>query len=137
MKKNPQHPKHIESQLQQRAVAQFRSTWPEYDRLFFSVPNGGKRGKVEAAIMKGEGLVKGVADTLLLVPNEKYHGLCIEFKKIEYTYENGREHYKKGSQSKDQKIWQELVEKQGYKYAIAYDIEGFWEIINDYLGKRY
>lgn len=129
--------KHQESKLQRLAVSQFRYVWPEYAKLFFSVPNGGLRGQVEAGIMVGEGLMKGVSDTLLLVPNKKYHGLCIEFKKITYWYDDkGKEHYRKSGQEKEQREWQALVEAQGYKYAIAYDIDGFWEIIEDYLGKR-
>lgn len=130
--------RHNESSLQQRCVSYFRKLWPEYDILFFSVPNGGLRGKSEAQIMVGEGVVRGVSDTILLVPSKGYHGLCIEFKQITYTYdEKGNEHEKRSSQSKDQKAWQKAVESQGYRYAVVWSREEFDALIDDYLGKRY
>lgn len=128
--------RHVESQNQQLAVTWFRSHYPEYENLFFSVPNGGKRGETEAKILVGEGMTKGVSDTLLLVPSKGFHGLCVEFKKISYFWdEHGKEHYRKSGQEKEQKEWQKAVEKQGYKYAIVYSYYEFIELIEDYLGK--
>lgn len=128
--------RHVESKIQQLAVAFFRSRYPEYATLFFSVPNGGQRGKREAAIMVGEGMTKGVADTLLLVPRGGYHGLCVEFKKISYFWDSkGKEHYRKSGQEPEQREWQKAVEAQGYKYVVVYSYEEFVEMIQDYLGK--
>lgn len=112
---------HRESHLQKNCFVFFRYQYPSLASLFFAVPNGGKRGKIEAAIMKAEGVTKGVADALLLVPSGNYHGLCIEFKT-----EIGR-------QSPEQKEWQKAVEAQGYKYEIVRNLDTFLDVIKKYL----
>lgn len=113
--------KKIESDLQCGCVAWFRYQWPEFSRLLFSVPNGGSRNVIEAARLKKEGVVRGVADLLLLVPKKGFHALCIEMKK------------KGGRQSEYQREWQKLVEKQGYKYIVCKSFAEFMYEINDYL----
>ncbi len=110
-----------ESHLQQCCVAWFRHAWPRYASLLFAVPNGGKRSYKTAALMKAEGALAGVADVLLLVPNDEYHGLAIEFK------------YGKGRQSPAQKKWQAAVENVGYRYEVVRDYADFIELINKYL----
>lgn len=87
----------------------------------FSVPNGGWRSPVEAAIMKGEGMVAGVADLILLIPNGNHHALCIEMKAP------------KGVQSKSQKDWQKEVTQNGYAYVIVRSFEEFKQVITDYF----
>lgn len=52
---------------------------PELD-LIYHVPNGGRRGKVEAAIMKAEGVRKGMPDYHLPVARAGSIGLWIELK---------------------------------------------------------
>ena len=52
--------KHIESTLQVSCVRYFRYQYPQYKKLLFSIPNGGKRGVVTASIMKQEGALAGV-----------------------------------------------------------------------------
>lgn len=47
----------------------------------FHVPNGGYRSARTAGRMKAEGVRKGVADFLLLVPRAGYHGLAVEMKR--------------------------------------------------------
>jgi hypothetical protein len=113
--------KHAESKLQIACVQWFRLSYPQYKRLLFHVPNGGYRSKVTAAIMKREGVVSGVADLLLLAPNGKYNGLCIEMKTP------------KGRQSELQKLWENAVVEENYKYEIVRNIEQFMEVINQYM----
>ena len=113
--------KHNESKLQIACVEWFRMSFPHYKRLLFHVPNGGYRSKITAAIMKREGVVSGVADLLLLVPNGKHHGLCLEMKTPS------------GRQTELQKFWEKAVVAQGYKYEIVRDIEQFMEIVNQYM----
>lgn len=71
-------PAHRESQ-EQRAFVEWARLHPFAKRVF-AIPNGGKRSKVEAAILKGEGVVAGVSD--LFLPNARggCHGLFIEMK---------------------------------------------------------
>ena len=116
--------KHLESEIQRTCVAWFRLLHPCIANLLFAVPNGGKRSKVEASIMKAEGTTAGVADLLLLVPNQQHHALCIEMKT-----ENGR-------QSSNQKMWQKAVTEQGYQYSVCHSFEEFQETVNGYLSNR-
>lgn len=118
--------RHIESMTQCRCVRWFRLQYPAIGNLLFAVPNGGKRGKIEACILKEEGVVAGVADMLLLVPSGGYHGLAIEMKT-----DTGR-------QSPSQRQWQQLVEESGYRYIVCRSLDQFIDNINDYLshGKR-
>lgn len=111
----------IESQIQKACVKWFHYQYAKYEHVFFSVPNGGKRSKKTGKTMKDEGVLAGVADLILLVPNGDYHGLCIEMKKP------------KGKQQETQKVFQEAVEKQGYKYVLCYSIDDFIREIKEYL----
>ncbi len=113
--------RHNESQLQQCCVKWFRLQYPGLSRVLFAVPNGGKRLKTEASIMFGEGVVSGVSDLILLVPNKTYHALCIELK------------WGDGKQTDNQRIWQEAVEGLGYKYVICRTFDEFYSEVNGYL----
>lgn len=112
---------HIESQIQQSCFKWFRLQFPDLAMLMFAVPNGGSRRRIEAKIMKAEGVTAGVADVLFLYPNSEHHGLCIEFKT------------NKGRQQPSQKQFQQAVEAQGYKYAIVRSIEEFIELVKNYI----
>lgn len=115
--------KHIESQIQQACFKWFRLQFPDLALLMFAVPNGGSRRRIEAAIMKAEGVTAGVADVLFLYPNSEYHGLCIEFKT------------KTGRQQKSQKCFQNAIEAQGYQYAIVRSVDDFIELVKNYIFK--
>lgn len=122
MEKKPRKkPKHHESELQIACVRWFNVQYPNYKGLLFSVPNAAKRGKAIAGIMKAEGLVHGVSDLILLVPNKNYLALCLETK------------YGKGMQSQYQKDFEVRVLNQGYNYRVYWTIEQFISIINNHL----
>ena len=113
---------HAESNLQKGCVKWFRYQYPKLKDLLFAVPNGGARSAITGAILKAEGVLAGVADLLLLVPNKKYHGLCIEMKTA------------KGKQSPAQKQWEKAVTLQGYKYIVCHSGQEFVNEITAYLG---
>ena len=113
--------RHIESKIQQACVQWFSLQFPDIRPLFFAVPHGGARRRLEAAIMKAEGVTAGVADMLLLYPNNTHHGLCIEFKT------------KTGRQTETQKTFQRKVERVGYKYIIVRDIDDFIMQVKNYI----
>lgn len=131
--------KHKESSLQQRCIGHFRKLWPEYDILYFAVPNGMKLSASQARIAKAEGLTKGVSDTLLMIPAQGYHGLAIEFKREEkdYDIDGNVTVCERTYQDKEQKEWQARVEGQGYLYKVVRSREEFDELIDWYLGKRF
>ena len=104
---------HNESNLQKSCVRWFRLQYPKLASLLFAVPNGGARSAVTGAILKAEGVTKGVADLLLLVPVRNYHALCIEMKTA------------KGRQTASQKAWEKAVTARGYKYVVCRSFEQF------------
>ena len=69
----------------------------------FAVPNGANISKRERYKLTSEGLLRGVADLLLLVPRRGYNGLIIEMKR-----EKG------GRLSQYQKDFIAFQEKQNY-----------------------
>lgn len=86
------------------------------------IPNGGSRNVIEAINLKKQGVLAGVADLQLAIPNKQYHSLFIEMK------------FAKNKQQPSQIEFQKAVEKQGYKYALVYSFDEFMQLINDYLG---
>lgn len=115
---------HEESNIQRWCVYWFRSQYPHLARMLFAVPNGGARSRVTASILKGEGVVAGVADLILLVPAGGYHALCIEMKTP------------KGRQQPTQKEWQTDVERHGYKYIVCRSVDQFIAEVRGYLAER-
>jgi hypothetical protein len=113
-----------ESQLQSACVMWFRLQYPVLGRLMFAVPNGHYRSKRTACIIKGEGVVAGVADLILLVPNKKYASLCIEMKAG------------KGRQTELQAQFQSAAESVGNMYAVCRTFEEFQTTVNQYVHAR-
>ena len=113
--------RHIESQIQRICKKWFDLQYPQFAPLLFAVPNGGLRGKLEAAIMKAEGMTAGVADMILLISKKGYGSLCVEFKTA------------KGRQSAKQKDWQRRAEMHGNKYVIVRSFDDFVKAITAYL----
>lgn len=113
-----------ESQLQIECIKWWNLQYPQYYGLLFAIPNGSQRNVITAVILKKEGVISGVSDLILLMPNKCYHGLCIEMK------------FGKNKQSENQIIWQSKVIVQGYKYVVCYSFDSFMEIINNYLADK-
>lgn len=113
--------KHRESDIQKSCVRWFRLVYPNIGKLLFAVPNGGSRNKIEAAIMKAEGITAGVSDLILLYGNGKYNSLCIEMKT-----ETGR-------LSENQKTWLKLASKNGSKCIVCRSLDSFMKAVTDYL----
>ena len=113
-----------EGRIQADCYRYFWESYPQYRGLYFAVPNENSRSDSNAitgARRRSMGVYHGVSDTLLLIPRNGHHGMCIEYKD-----EFGR-------QSEHQKNWQKLVEQQGYRYEICRSLQQFKEIITDYL----
>ena len=82
--------------------------------LWFHCPNGGKRGKVEAARLKGLGVKAGVPDVLINEPwqteSEKGMGVAIELK------------VKKNKPSDEQLEWLRGLKKRGWLVKVCRDL---------------
>lgn len=110
-----------EHRIQCSCVNWFRLAYHHYHHSLFAVPNGGRRDKVTGARLKAEGVLAGVADLILLVPNATYHALLIEMKT------------RTGQQAVTQKQWQHHIEPLGYKYVVCRSLDEFRTEINNYL----
>lgn len=110
-----------EHQLQVACVQWFNLQHPQCRHNLFAVPNGGRRDKVTGAKLKAEGVKAGVADLILLKPNNRYHALLIEMKT------------RQGRQSQSQRDWQRDITRDGYKYVVCRSLQEFIETVNDYL----
>ncbi len=110
-----------ESQIQHDCIEWFRLQYPSISILLFAVPNGGKRDSKTGARMKYEGVIKGVADLILLIPKKGFASLCIEMKTP------------KGKQRENQIKWQRAAEKVHNKYVICRSLPEFMNEVNAYL----
>lgn len=116
-------PRNLEHQLQSRSVRWFRMAFPTMRHNLFAVPNGGYRTKTTAALMKAEGQLSGVADLILLKRKGKCGALLLEAK-VKGNY-----------QSETQRLWQRLIEADGYEYKVFHTLEEFAEIVTEYLNR--
>jgi hypothetical protein len=118
-KKAVQH----EAQQQRACVRWFHLAYPEFSKLFWATPNGGKRNAREAALMKQEGVLSGVPDLFLAVPRNGYHGYFLEGKTDD------------GKLTSNQKEVIEALKKQGFKVDVFRSFDEFTTLIKQYLGK--
>jgi len=107
-----------ESKLQQEIYQWFQNTYclkhHEPRLCIFSVPNGGTRNKLEAITLKSTGLLPGVSDLIVILPNKV---LFIELKT------------ETGIQSQVQKDFEERVAKLGQEYYLVQSLEQFKALI--------
>lgn len=95
---------------------------PEF--ALFSIPNGSKRNPVTGAILKREGVRRGVVDLFLSAPTKTHHGLFIEMKAGT------------NKPSVEQREFLGHALTQGYQCAVCYDWQEAVNIIHGYLGDR-
>lgn len=80
----------------------------------YAIPNGGKRGKLEAARLKKQGVKAGVSDIHLTLPYNGFYGLWIELKR---PIVKGKP---KPSVSPSQKEWIQRMNENGHLAIVAY-----------------
>lgn len=97
--------------------------YPEL-RLLHHCPNGGKRDRVSAAVLKRQGVKPGVPDLHLPVPKGKYASLYIEMK------------YGEGRLSKEQKSFLAQAAECGNFVVTCYGQEIALKVIQDYLNLK-
>ena len=115
--------KEEEHRIQTSCVQWFRLEFPEYRNLLFAVPNGGARSAREGKSLKDEGVLAGVSDLFLAVPNAQYHGYFIEMKTL------------KNKQQDNQKEFERAVTSKGYCYAVCHSLTEFMGTVIGYLNK--
>ena len=96
-------------------------TWPEL-ALLHHIPNGGKRGKAEAAKLKRMGVKPGVPDLHLPVAHGGFIGLWIEMKRADG-----------GRVSSEQRAWLAALHAAGHCVAVCEGHEQAIAVLRDYL----
>jgi hypothetical protein len=110
-----------EDSIQKNVIVWWRTQYPRFVYLLFHIPNGGKRDKITASIFKGLGVVPGVADLFLAIPNPDHHGFFIELKR------------KGNVQSEYQINFMKWVRSMGYKYEVIDTVEDAIQAVQTYL----
>jgi hypothetical protein len=111
--------KHEEDSLQASCVQWFRTQYPNY--VLFHIANGGRRNLREAVRLKKQGVLAGVCDLFLMLPNKKYHGFWIEMKSA------------KGGLTLNQVTFMQNAEAAGYATIVCRSFQGFVFAIREYL----
>jgi len=109
-----------EAQIQQECFNWFWNEYPKHRRKMFHIPNEGKKGGLQ------NGIVKGVPDLFLAVPNYDWGeidkaGLFIEMKKPG------------GTLAKAQKEVINLYISEGYAVEVVDNLKDFQYIVDKYL----
>lgn len=105
-------------------AALHRHKYPQLANMF-AVPNGGWRHPATAAMLKAEGVKRGVPDIFLAWPSGNYHGLFIEMKRLV------------GSKiSEEQKEWASRLSAAGYLVVTCKGFDHARETIAKYLGEK-
>lgn len=102
---------------------------PELQGLMH-VPNGGRRGKIEAARLKRQGVKAGYPDIVLDVARGGFHGLRIELKAP--RAELGRA----PQVSREQRWWIDWLAEQGFRAVVCHGWEAARAEILDYLAQE-
>jgi hypothetical protein len=129
--------RHLEAIEQRLFVKRVRLDPRTKDLLFCAVPNGGKRGAREAALMKAEGVERGVPDLMFYEPSAAAHpdylmagelrpyvGLALEFKSPDGS----------GRVTPEQKRWHDGLRVNGWQVAIVTTARDAWGILAVYIG---
>ncbi len=109
-----------EDRIQQECYMWFWNTYPDLRGLLFAIPNGGKRSSQEARKFKLTGTDSGVSDMLFMYNSNTY---CLELKT------------EVGYQSKNQKIWEDVIVKQGFPYFVIRSLEQFKGVIEKIISQ--
>lgn len=86
-----------EDKVQYEVVKWFKRTYPKYAKCLYHIPNGGRRSKSEAMKFKAIGVLAGVPDLILTLPDR-------------YMYIELKDEGKKPSSAQIElhSIWEEL-----------------------------
>jgi len=102
-----------EDKIQQEIFIYFSQNYPT--GLIFAVPNGGSRNKREGKKLKNTGVLAGVSDLILIMPNSKV--LFVEVK-----MPNGRQREK-------QIKFETKINNLKHTYAIVKSLSDFKELL--------
>lgn len=123
MKKQSEIPTEHQEQV---AFFQWWAVWSRgLPYLAYAVPNGGARNAVTGAILKREGVMRGIPDIFIDWPRCGYHGLRIELKRR-----------KGGVVSGEQREVIRRMEEVGYKVVVAKGWQEAAQAVESYAGLK-
>ena len=93
-------------------------------RLGFAVPNGGVRHPATAAILKDEGVRRGVPDWICPAFNDHFRGIAIEFKNA------------KGKVTPQQSEYIALLREERWFVEVCYSPEDAIKVVGRYFESR-
>lgn len=111
-----------EDHLQVQVMSYMRYQYPEI--LAFHTPNGGNRNAQEGAKFKRMGVLPGVPDILIPVPQNGFNGLCIELK------------IKPNRPTPQQLTVMAEFKKNNWHVEVCYDFDAAIQTINNYLNPK-
>lgn len=115
--------RHIEDAAQAEVIrwARMRQAAAPELELLYHVPNGGKRGKLEACRLKAQGVRAGVPDLHLPIARGGYIGLWIEMKTAT------------GRLSEDQRKIIAMLRDEGHRVEVCRSAADAVEVLEDYM----
>lgn len=108
---------------QKALFAWWRAQYRSMEELLIAIPNGGARNLATGAMLKAEGVRRGVPDIFLAYPSGGYHGLWIELKRRAHGYV-----------SAEQNFMLSAFRRAGYDAAVCRGWDEAREKIQSYLG---
>lgn len=123
------------------AHPEMRAMYPDLELCMFAIPNGGARGakgsrdaKLNGAMMKAEGVKKGVSDIFVAMPRRlkdpawpsgyrTAYGLFVELKRADGG----------AGESDEQKRFGAAVSTQGYAYVVCHGWQQAYATIRAYM----
>lgn len=120
------HSEHAEQSALFCWASQNTNEYPGLKRMF-AIPNGGKRDKITASVLKAEGVKSSVPDIFLPVAVGAWHGLFIEMKRPK------TENQSAGTADNEQKEYIADLQKAGYGAVVCVGWEQARDIILAYL----
>lgn len=111
--------------------------YPEL-RWMYAIPNGGKRDKITAAIMKREGVKPGALDICLPAARGGFNALYVEMKRLRPRVRADNTVRMEPQQlSQAQREWKAGLEVLGNCVIVCWTAEEAQRAIVDYLESRY
>lgn len=110
-----------EHDLQVTCVNWFHLAYPKH--TIYAIPNGGARTPAGARALKAEGVLAGIPDLHIPIPNKDYHSLYIEIK-------NG----KSNGLNENQKKIIPILESYGNMVCVCRNFDEFREAVDAYFG---
>ena len=101
-----------------------RLQYPGVFAFAFHVPNGGQRSAATGAVLKRQGVKKGVPDIFIPLPKKGCHGLVIEFKA-------SKPHT--ASVTKEQQEWVDRLNSVGYRAVVCKGFDAAKAAVDEYM----